>query len=175
MTSELIFDLALIFTLRTLDVGISTVRIVVLGRGRRGLAAALGFVEAMVWVVAVAQVLDGIDDPARMVAFAAGFALGTYVGSMVEEWLAIGQALVRVVAPVASPAVAPHLRDLGFGATVFNGDGMDGEVRLTFCVIERRRLREVSRLIHQVNPDAYVTVDDTASVDLSRYEARVRR
>lgn len=175
MNYDLILDLLLIFVLRTLDVGISTVRIVILGRGKRGLAAALGFVEAIVWVVAVARVLDGIDDPARMVAFAAGFAMGTYLGSMVEEWLAIGQALVRVVAPVDSPSVAADLRELGFGATVFNGDGMDGEVRLTFCVVERKRLHEVTRLIQGLNPDAYVTVDDTASVDLSRFESRVRR
>lgn len=174
MNYDLILDLLLIFVLRTLDVGISTVRIVLLGRGKRGLAAGLGFVEAIVWVVAVARVLDGIDDPARMVAFAAGFAMGTYLGSLVEEWLAIGQALVRVVAPIDSPSVAPELRELGFGATVFNGDGMDGEVRLTFCVVERKRLGEVNRLIHNVNPDAYVTVDNTASVDLARFESRVQ-
>ncbi|HJQ77435.1 MAG TPA: DUF5698 domain-containing protein [Acidimicrobiia bacterium] len=175
MDLGLLADLALIFILRTLDVGIATVRIVVLGRGRRGLAATLGFIEAIVWVVAVARVLDGIDDPARMVAFAAGFAIGTYLGSMVEEWLAIGQAVVRVVAPVDSPMVAPFLRDLGLGATVFNGDGLEGEVRLTLCVVERRRLGEVSGVIRSVNPAAYVTVDDTAPLDVARLEPRVRR
>jgi len=174
MDFQLIADLLLIVALRTLDVGISTVRIVVLGRGRRGLAAGLGFVEAIVWVVAVARVLDGIDDPARMVAFAAGFALGTYLGSKVEEWLAIGQCLVRVVAPVGSPQVAPKLREIGLGATVFNGDGMDGEVRLTFCVVDRRQLPHVQRLITEVNPHAYVTVDDTASIDLAKSAPRVR-
>ncbi|HEU4318655.1 MAG TPA: DUF5698 domain-containing protein [Acidimicrobiia bacterium] len=174
MDIQLIADLLLIVALRTLDVGISTVRIVVLGRGRRGLAAGLGFVEAIVWVVAVARVLDGIDDPARMVAFAAGFALGTYLGSKVEEWLAIGQCVIRIVAPVDSQQVAPRLRDLGFGATVFNGDGMDGEVRLTFCVVDRRQLTKVKRLISEVNPYAYVTVDDTASVDLEKMAPRVR-
>jgi len=175
MNGQLLLDLVLIFGLRTLDVGLSTVRIVVLGRGRRGLAAVLGFIEAIVWVVAVARVLEGIDDPARIIAFAGGFAIGTYLGSMVEEWLAIGQALVRVVAPVDSPSVAPYLRELGLGATVFNGDGMDGEVRLTFCVVERKRLNEVTRLVHGVNPTAYVTVDDTASVDLTRHGSVARR
>ncbi|HWB89634.1 MAG TPA: DUF5698 domain-containing protein [Acidimicrobiia bacterium] len=175
MDSQLLLDLILIFTLRSLDVGIATVRIVVLGRGRRGLAAGLGFVEAIVWVVAVARVLDGIDDPARMIAFAAGFAIGTYLGSIVEEWLALGQAVVRIVAPVESPMVAPHLREMGFGATVFNGDGLEGEVRLTLCVVERKRLGDVRRVINTVNPAAYVTVEDTSSVDVVGVESRVRR
>lgn len=175
MDSQLLLDLILIFTLRSLDVGIATVRIVVLGRGRRGLAAGLGFVEAIVWVVAVARVLDGIDDPARMIAFAAGFAIGTYLGSIVEEWLALGQAVVRIVAPVESPMVAPHLREMGLGATVFNGDGLEGEVRLTLCVVERKRLGDVRRVINTVNPAAYVTVEDTSSVDVVGVESRVRR
>jgi uncharacterized protein YebE (UPF0316 family) len=126
-------------------------------------------------VVAVARVLDGIDDPARMIAFAAGFAIGTYLGSIVEEWLALGQAVVRIVAPVESPMVAPHLREMGFGATVFNGDGLEGEVRLTLCVVERKRLGDVRRVINTVNPAAYVTVEDTSSVDVVGVESRVRR
>src|SRR3970040_598006 len=95
-------DLIIIFTLRLLDVGMATVRIVLLGRGRRGPAAALGFVEALIWVLAITRVLGGLNDPARMVAFALGFAAGTYLGSVVEEWLALGQALGRVLAPGAT-------------------------------------------------------------------------
>jgi len=175
MDSDLILDLIIIFVLRALDVGIATVRIVLLGRGRRVIAAGLGFVEAIVWVVAVARVLGGIDDPARMVAFAGGFAIGTYLGSLVEEWLAIGQSLVRVIAPTGSPSVAPAIRELGFGATVLNGDGMAGDVRLTFSVVPRKDVAAVTKLVRSLNPGAYVTVDPTASVDLANYEPRTRR
>jgi uncharacterized protein YebE (UPF0316 family) len=173
---ELTIDLLLIFVLRTVDVGIGTVRIVLLGRGKRAPAAALGFAESLIWVMAVSRVLDGLDDPLRMVAFAAGFAAGTYAGSMVEGWLAIGQSLVRIVAPVQSDQVSPLLREQGFGATVFNGDGLDGEIRLTMSVVPRRRVAEVAGLISRANPDAYVTVDQTASIDLvARHNRDVRK
>jgi uncharacterized protein YebE (UPF0316 family) len=162
-----VFDLLLIFTLRLLDVGMSTVRIVLLGRGRRGPAAVLGFFEALIWVFAISRVMSGLDDPARMVAFALGFAAGTYAGSMVEEWLALGQSLIRIVAPVATDPVAPLLRDQGYGATVLNGDGLQGEVRVTFSVIPRKKVWEVTHLIHEANPAAFVTVDQTSTVDLA--------
>jgi uncharacterized protein YebE (UPF0316 family) len=160
-------DLIIIFTLRLLDVGMATVRIVLLGRGRRGPAAALGFVEALVWVLAITRVLSGLDDPTRMIAFALGFAAGTYLGSMVEEWLALGQALVRVVAPTRTDAVAPLLREQGYGATVVNGDGLSGEVRVTFCIVPRKAVFEVTRLIHEANPEAYVSIEQTHTVDLA--------
>lgn len=172
---DLVIDLVIIFTLRLLDVGMATVRIVLLGRGRRGPAAALGFVEALIWVIAITRVLGGVDDPARMVAFALGFAAGTFMGSVVEEWLALGQTLVRIVAPVRTDPVAPLLRAKGYGATVVNGDGLAGDVRVTFCVVPRKEVYTVTRLIHEANPAAYVTVDQTSTVDLARHGGNVNK
>jgi len=172
----LFLDLFLIFFLRLLDVGMATVRIVLLGKGRKGTATALGFVEALIWVIAVIRVLDGLDDPLRMIAFAAGFAAGTYLGALVEEWMALGQAMIRIIAPVASNPVAAALRQEGFGATVINGSGLEGDVRITFCVLPRKRVLAVTRLITQINPEAFVTVDSTTPVDLfHRQERTVRR
>lgn len=171
----LIFDLLFIFVLRALDVGMATVRIVLLSRGRRGIATIIGFGEALIWVIAVARVLDNLDDPARMVAFAAGFAAGTYFGSIVEELLAIGQSMVRIVTPTNVPPVAPMLREQGFGATVLNGDGMDGEVQVTFTVLPRKSLDKVLDMVKEISPDAYVTVDNTASIDLHRRHERTVR
>jgi uncharacterized protein YebE (UPF0316 family) len=174
---DLFIDLATIFTLRLIDVALATVRIVLLGRGKKGTAAALALLEGLIWVVAISRVLSaGLHDPARIVAFAAGFAAGTLVGALVEERLALGQSLVRIVAPVSTPQVADALRAEGYGATVINGDGMEGEVRLTFTVVPRKKLKEVTALVHQVNPGAYVTVDhQTSSVDLmARHGREVR-
>jgi uncharacterized protein YebE (UPF0316 family) len=169
---QLALDLFIIFILRAVDVGIATVRIVLLSRGRKGTAALIGFVECLIWVFAVSRVLANLDDPLRMVAFAAGFAAGTYVGSMVEEWLAIGQSLIRVVTVSGSPPVAALIRRQGLGATVVNGDGMSGEVQVTFTVVPRRRVDEVARLVDAANPGAYVTIEDTASIDLHRRAER---
>lgn len=170
---ELFIDLATIFTLRLIDVAIATLRIVLLGRGKKGTAAGLALVEGVIWVIAITRVLSaGLDDPARIVAFAAGFAAGTFVGALVEERLALGQSFVRIVAPVSSPQVADALRAEGFGATVINGDGMEGEVRLTFTVVPRRKVKAVMALVHQLNPGAYVTVEHTSSVDLGARHGR---
>lgn len=168
-------DLFLIFILRLLDVGMATVRIVLLGRGKRWPAAVLGFFEALVWVLAIARVFEGLDDPARMVAFALGFAAGTYVGSVVEEWMALGQALIRVVAPIATVPVAPLLRAKGYGATELNGDGLSGEVRVTFCVLPRREVYKVTGMIHAANPQVFVTIDQTSTIDMGRHEGDVQK
>lgn len=172
---EIVFDLWLIFVLRMLDVGMATVRIVLLGKGRKGASAALGFVESLIWVIAVVRVLDGLDEPLRMIAFAAGFSAGTYLGAKVEEWMALGQSLIRVVASNESEPVAPMIRGQNFGATVINGDGMDGDVRITFTVVPRKSVGDITRRIQAISPDAYVTVDSTTSIDLPRRQERAVR
>ena len=160
---ELFVDLLLIFLLRLVGVAIATVRIVLLGRGKKGRPPLSGSQSLSSGCLPSPVSLTGIDDPARMVAFAAG----TFLGAKVEEWLALGQSLVRIVAPNESPAVAGLIRDLGFGATVINGSGLEGEVRITFSVIPRRRLSAVVRMVREANPDAYVTIDQTSAIEAS--------
>ena len=55
------------------------------------------------------------------------------------------------------------LRAAGFGATVLNGEGVEGEVRLTLSAIPRRQLHSAIEIVREVNPQAYVTVDDVAA------------
>ena len=165
---ELFLGSLLIFVLRVGDVGISSVRIVTLMRGKIWLAAFLGFFESLLWVSAAAIVFSNLDHPIRIISFAAGFATGTMIGGFVERWLAMGTALVRVIAPNDSPRVAAPLRAAGFSVTVLNAEGRDGDVRLNFMVLPRRRVKEAMAIVHQVNPDAFVTVEDIRIAELER-------
>lgn len=164
---EILVDLLLIFGLRVVDVSIGTVRIVLLGRGSRWRSALLGAVESFVWVIAAARVLSGLDDIWRMVAFAAGYGAGTALGVTMERWLAVGTALVRIVAPSSSPRAAEGLRKLGYLVTVLAGDQSGDDVRVSLVVVPRRRLREVFGEIARLNPEALVTIESTNQIDLA--------
>jgi uncharacterized protein YebE (UPF0316 family) len=157
-----------IFLLRIGDVSIASVRIVTLMRGRIGLAAVLGFFESLLWVSAAAIVFSNLDNPIRIVSFAAGFAVGTLLGGYIERWVAMGTAFIRVVTPVATPSVAAALRDEGYAVTVVNAEGRDGEVRVTFLVLPRRQAKTAIGIIHNANPTAFVTVEDIRIAEIAR-------
>lgn len=165
---ELFLGSLLIFVLRIGDVSLASVRIVTLMRGRIGLAAILGFFESLFWVSAAAIVFTNLDHPIRIIAFAAGFATGTLLGGFVERWLAMGTALLRVIAPVNSPSLTAPLRAAGFQVTVLNAEGRDGEVRLNFMVLPRRRVKEALAIVHDVNPEAFITVEEIRIAELER-------
>jgi len=157
---ELFFAALIIFLLRLADVSLGTLRIAFLVRSRRGWAGVVGFLESIIWVIAAGQVLSQLDEPVKMIAYAGGYAAGTMLGSTIEGWLAMGDVLVRIVAPVASPHAYEALQGAGYPVTVVNGEGRDGEVRVAFAVMSRRKASEALRLVAEVNPEAFVTIED---------------
>jgi uncharacterized protein YebE (UPF0316 family) len=171
VTLSLILGSLVIFFLRILDVSVGTLRIGMVVRGRRRLAGLFSFVESLIWLIAAAQVLGNLNSPLKFVAYAGGYAAGTMLGSTIERWLAMGSSLIRIIAPVASPSVDEQLREKGFYLTVMNAEGRDGEVSIGFSVVPRKRVQEVLSIIREVNPEAFVTVEETTPVRLSALPA----
>lgn len=161
-----------IFALRIIDVSFATMRIMMLQRGLTWRAAGLAFFESLTWVIAAAAVFNSLDSPVRIFFFAAGFAAGTVVGVTVERWIAVGTSLVRIITQIGTPEVAEALRAAGFWVTVVNAQGFEGDVRIAFSATKRRRVPEMLEIVRAVNPDAFVTVEDTSTPEL-RYRRRM--
>ncbi|MEZ5174977.1 MAG: DUF5698 domain-containing protein [Acidimicrobiia bacterium] len=164
--------LALIVAMRIVDVSAGVLRVMFLMRGRRLPAAAVGFIESLTWLIAAAAVFASLDTPAKAIAYAGGFAVGTWIGSWLESTLAVGKSVVRVFVPVDGPIPTEALRDAGFGVTEIEGTGFRSPVLILFCVVTRRRTPEVMRIVAQESPDAFVTVEDVDTLDLThrRYQ-----
>lgn len=158
-----------IFALRILDVSLGTLRIGFLVRGQRLYAGAFGFVESLVWLVAVSQVITNLDSVYKMIGYAGGYAVGTMLGVSIEKWLAMGDAMVRVVTPANAPSPSAALRAAGFPVTEVNARGRDGDVSLSFAVVPRKKLVKMMKLLEEISPEAFITVEQTS---LPRQAAR---
>ena len=76
----------IIFCAKIIEVSISTIRVVFIGKGERVKGAILGFVEIMIWLVVVSSVLNNItEDPYKMFIYAAAFSLGNFLGVTIES------------------------------------------------------------------------------------------
>lgn len=154
----------LIFVLRLTDVSLGTIRIIMTTRGHRVWAAAIGFVEVSIWVVAISRVIGHIDTVWSVVGYGAGFASGTLLGMWIENKLALGTMDIHIVSATKGPALAQRLREEGCGATQMQAEGRSGPVTLITVVAPRKRVPEVLRLINEVDPGAFITVEDTRQV-----------
>ncbi len=150
----------MLFVARILDVSIGTIRIILISKGYRSIAPVLGFVEALIWVMAAGLVMSHLNNVFYYAAYAAGFASGTYVGIWIEEKLSLGKVIVRVITNRDASELLEHLRDEEFAATSLDAEGKYGPVKVLFLICNRKSLVSVVNTIKEYNPKAFYTIED---------------
>ncbi len=148
----------LIFLARICDVSVGTVRTMIVIAGHRYLAAMLGFLEVVIWVFAAGGAFKYLSEPFAVIGYAGGFACGVLVGMWIEEWLALGYRMVRIISRNEAVELDNVLRAEGFLVTRVRGKGKEGPVEIDFLVVKRRRIPEVQALLVEHDPHAYVTI-----------------
>jgi len=149
-----------IFIARIFDVSIGTLRIILMNRGYKTFAPLLGFVEILIWVIAISKIMENLDNWVNYIFYAAGFATGNYVGMYIEEKLAIGKVGVRIVTKRGAEKLIKNIADQGFGITYIDAKGKYGDVHVIYSTCKRKRLNQLLDLIHEFNPKAFYTIED---------------
>ena len=155
---------ALIFSLRVLDMTLDTLRVLFVMRGRRKIAWMLGFFQSAIFVTAISTVLSNLDNPLNIVGYAAGFATGNVLGMAIEERLAVGHTSVNIISSRLGSAIAEHLRMNGYAVTEVPARGKDGMVTMLNVLVLRRNADKARQLVDEIDPDAFITVEDVRPV-----------
>ena len=153
----------LVFFARVIDVTLGTLRIIFISRGKKYIAPLLGFVEVFIWIAVVAQIVRGVNDLVTYFAYAAGFAAGNFVGMYIEDRLAIGTQVIRIIVPERAEDLTTNLSAAGYGITRVDGMGANGPVKLIYTVVKRKDISIVLSLIHQTHPHAFLSIEDVRS------------
>jgi uncharacterized protein YebE (UPF0316 family) len=156
---------ALIFLARLIDVTLATLRHILVFRGARKLVPALGFVEVLVWLVAMTQVINNLTNVASYLAWAAGFSAGTWVGMVLEGKLAFGHQLVRIVTSSDATELVRRLRQHHYGVTVVSASGGNGPVEVILIAVARSRSGHLADAIRRFDPTLFFTIEDVRGVD----------
>lgn len=149
----------LIFIARITDVSINTIRIIYVFGGRRLTATILGFFESFVWLMAIRQIFEHLDNWVCYVAYPGGFAMGILVGMMIEERIAYGKVIVRIITRKDVTELISFLNKNQFRYTKVNAEGPDGHENLVFTVLQREHLESLLGQMKAILPSAFYTVE----------------
>ena len=147
----------LIFLARICDVSINTIRIIYMLGGRRFTATLLGFFEAFIWLLVIREIFKHLDNWLCYVAYPAGFACGIFVGMIIEERIAYGKVIVRIITRKDVTQLIQYLNSQHFRFTKVNAEGPDGHETLVFTVLERERLDDLLNKLKELIPTAFYT------------------
>lgn len=154
----------MIFLARIMDVSIGTMRIIFVSKGNKRIAPILGFFEVFIWIIAISQIMNNLNNFACYFGYAAGFATGNYVGLILEERLAMGNLIIRIISHKDSHVLIKNLNAQGFGATSVEGEGSSGKVQLIYSIVQREKMPQVIQVIEEFNPKAFFTIEDIRKV-----------
>lgn len=154
-----------IFFARIFDVSLGTLRIIFVTKGMRRVAPFVGFFEVLIWLLAISRIMQDLDNWVCYVAYAGGFATGNFVGMYLEERLAIGHEMIRVITRKDATGLIEDLRNKGYGVTSVRAEGIEGEVAVIYIIARRSMIQEVLDEINQFNPRALYTVESIKYVN----------
>lgn len=82
----------------------------------------------------------------------------------IEEKLAMGYELIRVITRADDSKFTAELISKGYHITFVEGTGRDGKVGILFIVQKRKVIKEIIGLIKRFNPIAFYSIEDVRSV-----------
>jgi len=150
----------LIFLARVVDVSFGTIRIIFISRGQKFLAPLIGFFEILIWLVAIGKVMQNLSNVYCYIAYAGGFAAGNFAGMWIEEKLAMGTLIIRVITKKDASALIENLKSSGYGVTAVPAEGSSGRVHVVYSIINRSALKDVAAIVKRFNPQAFYSIED---------------
>ena len=154
----------IIFVLRLINVTLATVRILMMGRGSNLVIFIIATFEALAFAITLGMVATNLSNLWNLAAYSLGFGAGTWTGTLVEEMIGKGYATLNVVSIGRSQPITKAVREAGFGATRSTGEGTTGTVGLVRAVVTRKDVRRINDLVCEIDPDAFVTIEETRNV-----------
>lgn len=155
----------LIFFARVLDVTLGTVRMLMVVQGRKIQAGIIGFFEMVIYVVALNEVVGNLDNIGNLLAYALGFAFGNYAGVYIENKIGLGNFGTQIILKTDdNTELVNDLRENGFGVTILNGKGREGNRQILNVVIKRKNLERLKEIVYDHDSRAFITVNSISPI-----------
>ena len=150
---------ALIFLARLADVTVATVKLMFVVNNARKMAAILGFFEALITITALSRIIQDASNLPAFVMYAAGFASGTYAGMWIEQKMAYGSVLVRIISKDMPEELFQYLAENKHSFSLVDAYDESGNTRVLFTVCKRSNAGALLSHLESIAPYALYTVE----------------
>ncbi len=149
---------------RITDVSIGTIRIIMIGRGNRILAGILGFFEVIIWLLAIGQVMQNLNNVFSYLAYGLGFGLGNIIGISLENKIALGNQVVQIITAENLKALSMLLREEGFKVTHLFASNDKEQLDFLYLIVPRKKVKQVLDIAREFDPRALISVSDVRNI-----------
>ncbi len=156
----------LIFLSKVFENMLATLRIILIANGKKKLGALLQGLVALVWICVTGVVVTNIlKDPFKIIAFVLGSIAGSYLGSILEEKIALGNKLLTIIVNNNyHEIITKKIRENNFAVTTTLGKGKDNEKAILFTLIPRKSIKSIIKIVKSIDVDALVISENAFNI-----------
>ena len=136
---------------KIVEITIQSLKTCMMVKGQRLKAAGLGFVECTIWGLVISTIIGTLGDNMFLLLFyCVGYATGLFLGSTIENKIALGTSNLELIANDESTAkITEYLKANNRGYTVFEGHGSTDKINMIFIVLPRKETPHVLKDIRR--------------------------
>lgn len=154
----------LIFISKIIENSLATLRLIVVANGKKILGSILQFCIALVWILITGMVVINITkDPLKIIFFALGSFVGSYVGSLIEEKLAMGDNLITCITNDNEDILYNTFNRKGYNTLKIKGEQNNQKKYILLVTVPRKKKQHVLNIIHEYDKDAF-SIAETVKV-----------
>ena len=165
----------LIFCSRIFDQTAGTLRLVFVSKGYKQLVPIFAFLESIIWLLAIGEVMKHLNNFVCYIAYAGGYAAGNYVGMLIDEKLSLGNVIIRVILTKATDGLVNKLRECSYGLTIVDAEGAIEKVKILFSTVKRKETKGFIDIVNEYNPHAFYTIEEVRTVNEGIFRRKGRR
>lgn len=155
----------LIFISKIIENALSTLRLIIVANGKKKLGAILQGIIALVWIFVTGIVIIDVNkDPLKILFFCLGSIVGSYLGSLLEEKIALGtNMLLCVVKELYEKKIKEALIDYQITTVCEKNDNYS----ILFILSKRKDINKICKIIKNIDNNSILISEKIKTINNS--------
>lgn len=155
----------LIFMAKVIENTLGTLRLIIVANGKKVSGAILQGIIAIIWAISAGIVIVDVNkDMLKIIFFALGSLVGSYIGSLIEEKIALGSSIITsIINEKDALLIIRTLRKKRYVVSTIN---IDNKKRTIAIMVHRKRIKNVSNIIKKIDNNAVIIAQSINPISL---------
>lgn len=151
-----------IFFSKILENALSTLRLIVVSNGKKKLGALLQGIIALIWIFVTGVVIININkDIFKIIFFCLGSLVGSYLGSIIEEKIALGNNLLMCI---TNPKYEVNIKNILNNYQITTICEKDNNYIILLIFLKRKEIQKVSRIIKEIDKYSILIIEKAKNI-----------
>lgn len=152
-----------IFFSKIIENAIGTLRLIVVANGKKKLGAILQGVVALVWIFGTGIVIIDINkDVFKIIIFVIGSIVGSYMGSIIEEKIALGS---NMLICVVKDKYEKFIKDKLNNYQITTLCEKDNNHSVLLIVLKRKEISKISKILKKIDKEVIIISEKAKTIN----------